>query len=394
MSIDTPRAKVLLLALCQALAMTGSIVLFTTAALVGQSLAANKALATLPLALLQIATMLTTIPASLLMQRIGRQLGFMVGVLIGLAGASLAIAAIFAANFPLFCFSTILFGSFNGFVGFYRFAAAEIASEKFRSQAIAWVVAGGVIAALLGPQLATWSKDALTATFAGSYAAIALLQILSLAVLLLLKMPRPAQAERGYSGRSIPEVVQQPVFLVAILGSMLGYGVMVLVMTATPLAMVAQAHPFQEAALVIQWHVLGMFTPSFFTGYLIARFGVLNIIGVGGVLSLMCLAMNLLGSGLVNFSIALLLLGIGWNFLYIGSTTLLTETYQPEERAKTQALHDFLMFAFVALATMLSGTVFQQMGWYAVNWAGLPMVAVVLIAVLWLRQQKSIFLSR
>ena len=389
MSIDTPRARVLLLAGCQALAMTASIVLFTTAALVGQSIAANKALATLPLALLQIATMLTTIPASLLMERIGRQLGFMVGVLIGLAGAGLAIAAIFWANFPLFCLATILFGSSNGFVGFYRFAAAEVATEQFRSRAIAWVVAGGVIAALLAPQIATGSKDALTATFAGSYAAIAVLQILSLGVLLLLKLPRPIRQEKGQTGRSISAIVQQPVFLVAILGSMLGYGVMVLVMTATPLAMVAQAHPFHEAAMVIQWHVLGMFAPSFFTGYLIARFGVLNIIGTGGLLSLLCLGMNLLGSGLLNFSIALLFLGIGWNFLYIGSTTLLTEAYQPEERAKTQALHDLLMFAFVALATMMSGTVFQKLGWQAVNWAGLPMVALVLIAVLWLRQSRS-----
>jgi len=390
MSIDAARRQVLLLALCQALAMTGNIVLFTTAALVGQSLTTHKALATLPLALLQIATMLVTIPASLLMARIGRQFGFIIGVLIGLGGASLAIAAITAASFPLFCLSAILFGSFNGFVGYYRFAAAEIATDQSRSQAIAWVVAGGVIAALLGPQIATWSKDWLAAEFAGSYVAIALLQAVSIGVLLLLNLPRPSRQAQTQSGRSIKAIVQQPIFLVAVLGSMLGYGVMVLVMTATPLAMVAQSHPFHEAATVMQWHVLGMFAPSFVTGHLIARLGVLTIIGMGGLLSLACLGLNLLGTGLLNFSIALLLLGIGWNFLFIGSTTLLTQAYRPEERAKTQALHDFLMFAFVALATILSGTVFQQLGWQAVNAAGVPMVSLVLVAVLWLRQQRSI----
>ncbi|NJL23445.1 MAG: MFS transporter [Leptolyngbyaceae cyanobacterium SM1_3_5] len=370
MSIDTVRARVLLLAACQALAMTGSIVLFTTAALVGQSIATNKALATLPLALLQIATMLTTIPASLLMQRIGRQLGFMVGVLIGLAGQvwrsrpSSRPASRCSAS-PRFCLAapTALLAST-------ALPPPKLPAKNFRSQAIALVVAGGVVAALLAPSIATQSKDALAATFAGSYVAIAVLQILSLGVLLLLKLPRPVQAERGYSGRSIGAIVQQPVFLVAILGSMLGYGVMVLVMTATPLAMVAQAHPFHEAAMVIQWHVLGMFTPSFFTGYLIARFGVLTIIGTGGLLSLLCLAINLLGSGLVNFSIALLLLGIGWNFLYIGSTTLLTEAYQPEERAKTQALHDFLMFALLHLQPCSQEPSFS-------NWAGLPSIGRV-----------------
>lgn len=369
--------------------MTGNVILFTTAALIGHALAADKSLATLPLALLQLAAMIVTIPASLLMQRVGRQLGFIIGVLIGLMGAGLGIYAITINSFELFCFAAILFGSFNSFVGFYRFAAAEAATEAFRSQAIAFVVAGGVIAALAGPPLATWSKDWLQpAVFAGSLATIASLQFISLGLLSQIKLPRPVVDVHQEAGRPLAKIMRQPVFIVAVLGSMLGYGVMTLVMTATPLAMVADAHPFHEAATVMQWHVLGMFAPSFFTGFLIARWGVLTIIQSGGLLSLLCLGINLWGTGLINFSVALLLLGIGWNFLFIGSTTLLTETYTPIEKAKTQAAHDFLMFAFVAFATMLSGSMFQNLGWKAVNIAGVPMMLIILIAIFWLRQQR------
>lgn len=384
------KKNVLLLALCQALAMTGNIILFTVAALIGQTLATDKSLATLPLALLQLATMSVIFPASMLMRRGGRQFGFITGILIGLAGAGLGIYAVFTHHFGLFCLSAILFGSFNSFVGFYRFTAVEVATDAFRSQAIALVMAGGVVAALVGPQLATWSKDWLQpATFAGSLVMIAILQVLSLGILLGLKLPRPVITELQSPGRSLPIIMQQPLFIVAVLGSMLGYGVMVMVMTATPLAMVANAHPFHEAATVIQWHVLGMFAPSFITGFLIARFGVLTILGWGGMISLLCILINLWGSGLLSFIVALMLLGIGWNFLFIGSTTLLTGTYTPAEKAKTQAVHDFLMFGFVAFATILSGSLFQNLGWRAVNLAGIPMVVSILAAIIWLQQQQA-----
>jgi predicted MFS family arabinose efflux permease len=380
--------KVLLLALCQALAMTGNTVLFTVAALVGQSLATDKPLATLPLALLHLATMSTTIPASLIMGRVGRQSGFIIGILIGLAGSGLGICAIVAHSFVLFCSAAILFGSFNSFVGFYRFAAIEVATEAFRSQAISLVLAGGVLAAISGPQLANWSKDWLQpATFAGSLVIIGILQLASLGFLLMLKLPRLTKDNHSGRGRSLSVIMRQPVFIVAVLCSMFGYGVMVMVMTATPLAMVADAHPFHEAATVIQWHVLGMFAPSFLTGFLIARFGVLNILTSGAVISLLCLAINLWGTGLLTFTVALMLLGVGWNFLFIGSTTLLTEAYAPMEKAKTQAIHDFLMFFFIACSTMLSGSIFQTWGWKAVNLVGLPMALIILLAIIWLRQQ-------
>lgn len=391
MMVNRAKKNVLLLALCQALAMTGNTVLITVAALIGYSLIEDKSLATLPLALQQLATMSTTIPASLLMKRIGRQQGFSVGVLIGIVGGVVGVYAIFAKSFLLFCLATVLFGIFNGFAGFYRFAAADAASEAFRAQAISWVVAGGVIAALLGPGLATWSKDWFTPVlFAGSLVAIIGLQLITFIVLLAVDIPPIPKTEHSLKGRTLSVIMQQPVFLVAVLGSMFSYGVMMLVMTATPLAMVATSHSFNAAASVIQWHVLGMFAPSFLTGFLISRFGVLNIILWGAVFNVLCIATNLLGTSFLNFSIALLLLGIGWNFMFVGSTALLTQAYTPVEQAKTQAAHDFLMFSAVAFTTFLSGRLLHSVGWVGVNSIGLPMILVALVAVLWLRQQRSI----
>lgn len=380
---------VFLLAFCQALAMTGSIILFTSAALIGSTLAADKALATIPLALLQLATMLTIIPAALILKRWGRKLGFMVGVLVGMSGASLGIYALFTDSFVWFNVATLLYGVFNGFVGYYRFAAADVATESFRSRAISFVIAGGILAALVGPELATRTKDWLPVTFAGGLVAIALLQLLTLLLLSLVELPPLPPQNHQEPGRKLGAIVQQPVLIVAVLSSMMGYGVMVLLMTATPLTMVAAHHPFDTAAAVIQWHVLGMFTPSLFTGYLIARFGVLTIILSGICLNGLCMAINLAGTNASHFFAALLLLGIGWNFMFIGSTTLLTETYTPAERAKTQATHDFLMLSFVAFATFLSGRLLNDWGWAGVNYVGLILIGIALIAVLSLRQRRS-----
>lgn len=388
-NLNFDRGKVLCLAACQALSMTGITVLFTVAALIGQALATDKTLSTLPLAGFQIATMLTTIPASLLMQRWGRRWGFVLGIGITAAGALLGVQAVFSSNFVTFCAATVLIGSGNSFAGFYRFAAAEIAAEKFRAQAIALVIAGGVVAALLGPQLATWSKEVLSVTFAGSLGAIAVLQLLVLGCLLPIQFPQLQLADPQLQGRSLLTIVRQPVFLVAVLGSMVGYGVMVLVMIAAPLAITAEGHAFHVAATVIQWHVLGMFAPSFVTGSLIVRYGVLTMMSWGVVLNGLCLAIGLLSSGIFSYSLALFLLGIGWNFLFIGSTTLLTEAYTPAEKGKAQAIHDFLMFGFVALSTMSSGGLFHAAGWQAVNWAGLPLLLILLVAMKWLSHQRD-----
>ncbi|OLP18734.1 hypothetical protein BST81_09130 [Leptolyngbya sp. 'hensonii'] len=387
----TPVKKtVFLLVLCQALAVTGNIVLFTIAALIGASLATDKSLATLPLALLQLATMLTTIPAAFLLKWWGRKLGFMVGALLGLSGAVLGTYAILDHSFVLFNGATLLYGIFNGFVSYYRFAAADVATESFRSRAISFVIAGGILAAFLGPALATWTKNLLPVTFTGGLGTIALLQLLTLLILSLIELPPLLQQNQQDSKRELGTIVQQPVFIVAVMGSMIGYGVMVLLMTATPLAMTAVHHPFHTTAAVIQWHVLGMFTPSLFTGYLITRFGVLTMILIGIFLNGLCIGINLAGTEAVHFFGALLLLGIGWNFMFIGSSTLLTEAYNPTEQAKTQATHDFLMLSFVAFMTFLSGRLLNDWGWAVVNYTGLVLIAIAFIAVLYLRQWRSL----
>ncbi len=380
------KKNVALLAICQALSVTSITMLFTVAALIGSQLAIDRSFATLPIALLQVAVMFTTIPASLLMQRRGRRFGFVVGTLIGIAGAGLGIWAVLGQNFQVFCGAMILLGIFNGFTGFYRFAAAEVAEEAFRAQAISLVVAGGVVAALVGPGLANWAKDWFPVVFAGSLLPIIALQCVTLGVLAGIEVP-PLEKVDLKGGRSLSIIMRQPVFLIALLSSIIGYSVMVLIMTATPLAIVGFQHPFHEAATVLQWHVLGMFAPSFFTGFLIARVGVLKIILCGIVLNLICVAINASGIDIFHFQSALLLLGIGWNFLFIGSTTLLTQAYTPAEKAKTQATHDFLMFSFVAIAAYLSGRILTSGGWAVVNYAALPGLAIALIAVLWYQQQ-------
>ncbi|MFM7425185.1 MAG: MFS transporter [Elainella sp.] len=387
------KRNVALLVLCQALAMTSLTMLFTVAALIGARLAADPALATLPVALLQVAVMLTTIPASLYMQRVGRQRGFMLGTLFGLAGAGLGITAVLSSNFLLFCLATVLFGIFNGFSGFYRFAAADAATESFRARAISFVVAGGVIAALLGPNLASWAKDWFTeAEFAGSLLPIVGFQILTLAVLQGVQIPPIPQAT-VQTGRPLTTLLRHPVFIVATLGSMVGYSVMVLLMTATPLAMTDQphpGHPFSQAAFVIQWHVLGMFAPSFFTGSLINRFGVLNVILWGIGCNFLSIATNFWGTDVGHFLVALTLLGIGWNWMFVGSTTLLTQMHSPAEKAQIQAAHDFLTFTAVAVAALLSGRLLERYGWLTINWVALPGLAVALVAVLWLRHRLAI----
>ena len=373
------------LVLCQALAMTSITMLFTVAALIGAELAIDKSLATLPVALLQVAVMLTTIPASLLMQRVGRRAGFGLGTAIGLLGAGLGVLAVMLKSFPLFCLATVLFGVFNGFAGFYRFAAADAATEAFRPQAISLVVAGGVVAAVVGPNTANWAKDWLTVPFAGSLLPIVGLQAVTLAVLQSIDLPPMTGSEPNQSGRPLSVILRQPLFIVATVSSMVGYSVMVLLMTATPLAMTAVPHPFSQAAFVIQWHVLGMFAPSFVTGTLIQRFGVLTIILVGIGLNLLAIAINLSGVAVENFLIALTVLGIGWNFMFVGATTLLTQVYQPNEKAKTQAAHDFLMFTSVAVAAFLSGRLLNNLGWAVVNELAVVPLVIALGTLLGLR---------
>lgn len=385
MSVRDPAVRnVVLLAICQALAMTGMTMNMTVTALAGHNLSPNPAWATLPLALQFTATMLTTLPASLYMRRVGRRFGFVTGVLIGVSGAAIAASAILNGSFLVFCLGSMLIGSFQGFAILYRYAAADTASEAFRPRAISLVLAGGVVAALAGPELAKWSFD-LTAPFmfAGTFVVIAAVQLASLVFLYFVQIPRPSAAERAVRGRPILQIMRQPVFILAILGAMVGYGSMTFLMTATPLAMVACGFGFTDAAFVVQWHAVGMFLPSFFTGGLIQRFGVIPVMLTGAAAYLACIAINVSGIELIQFFSGLVLLGIGWNFLFVGGTTLLTQAYRPEEKAKVQGLGDFLVFSSSTVAAFSSGALNHAFGWQTLNLSVLPLVAIVATALLW-----------
>ena len=382
------KRDVYLLALCQALLATGNAVVITTSALVGQTLAPDG-LATLPLFLQFLAIMATTLPASYLMKRVGRRAGFAVGAGFALSAGLLGSGAILTGSFPLFCIASFGYGVFMGFGGYYRFAAAEVAAPAFRPRAISYVLAGGVVAAIAGPELAKATDDLFgPALFAGCFAAVAGLGLATLVVLAFLRIPLPADDERTGEGRPLAQIMRQPAFIVALGSAAIAQGAMVLVMTATPLAMAFCGYGFDQTAFVIQWHVLGMFAPSFFTGHLITRFGVLNVMAVGAGLILACLGVALSGIEIAQFWSALFLLGLGWNFMFVGGTSLLTSTYHPNEKAKVQAINDLIIFATAAFASLSSGLLHHLIGWQAVNISMVMPIIVTLGAILWLRRQN------
>jgi MFS family permease len=379
------KRNILLLALSQAMLITGTSLLLASCALVGMTLTSTRALATLPLALLFLAQMATTIPASLYMQRLGRRPGFMTSSVFGMAGAAAATAGVIRADFSIFCLGTLLIGVFNGFGQYYRFAAAETAPQEYRSRAISYVLAGGLVAAFAGPNLAKWSRQLLPAEFAGSYAILTGIYLLAFGVAFCLRMPESGAVTRETGGRPLGKIARQPAYFVAVASAMVGYGVMNFIMIATPLAMHHHAHPFADTAFVIQWHVFGMFVPSFFTGQLIRKFGTANIMLAGVLLLGLCVAINFTGTTVVHFWSALIFLGLGWNFLFVGATTQLTETYRPNEKARAQALNDFIVFGTVAVTSLSSGAVQNILGWQTINMAVIPFLIVVFVANLWLR---------
>jgi MFS family permease len=377
-----------LLAVAQSLMMSANSLIITSAALVGASLAEDKSLATLPLAAQFIAIMLTSIPASMLMDRLGRKPAFIMVTSVGMSAGALAAWAIVSHSFWLFVSATMLVGIFNGFGNYYRFAAADAVDAPLKSRAISWVMVGGVIAAFIGPNLASHTKAFIDgAPFAGSYAALIVVYLLSMVTVSALHLPHRFKNVLEHDTalqRPLSEIARQPKFIVAIICAMLGYGVMSLVMTATPLAMHHHHYHFDDTAFVIQWHVLAMFAPSFFTGELIRRFGVTAIMRAGALLGLVCVALNLAGTTLSHFWLALVALGISWNFLFIGGTTLLTETYEQAERAKVQAANDFMVFTTVALSSLSAGYLQYRLGWQAVNWGVVPLLLLILGSLGWL----------
>jgi MFS family permease len=380
--------NVFLLALAQALMMSVNSLMVTSAAIIGSHLATNKALATLPLALQFVAVMLTTIPASMLMARIGRKPGFMLATLIGIAGGACGVIGIYQDSFLLFCIGTIGTGIYTGFGNYFRFAATEVSPPEKKNTAISYVLAGGVLAAVIGPNLANLSKDLFAITYLGTLFSVVLLYSLNGINFLCMKLPRPVARDFRQNTRPMLQIASQPTFIVAVASAAIGYSVMVLLMTATPLEMTHQHHPFSDVAFVIQWHVLGMFVPSFFTGQLINRFGAQRIILGGAGLMILCILLNFSGSSVTHFWAALLLLGVGWNFMFIGGTSLLTETYSAEEGAKSQALNDFVVFSSAACASFGAGALLYTLGWQLVNYAVVPLIVLVSLAHGWLWLQR------
>jgi len=380
-------------ALSQALMMSAMTLILTTTALTGYALAEDKSMATIPVAAIFIAMLLTSIPASIIMGRIGRKAGFMFATLFGVSGSIIMTWSIIEGVFWSFTLGSALIGIYNGFGNYYRFAAAEMVEYDKRSRAISYVMAGGVIAAIVGPNLANYSKDwILSAPFAGSYAALIVIYSLSFMLLGLIDSGTQSNtAGTSVQGESRPllTIVRQPRFILALVSGMLGYGIMTFVMTATPLSMQSHAHDFGDTSFIIQWHALGMFAPSFVTGYLISRYGVYRILYAGAFLGIACVAINLTGTSLNHFWVALFALGVSWNFLFIGATSLLTETYGPQEQVKTQAFNDFFVFSTVAVASLSAGALQYHLGWQVVNMGVIPLLVIILVTITWVASVES-----
>ena len=375
---------VFLLAVAQALANSCASVFATVSALTGQMLAADPRLATLPLGLQFVVTMATTIPVAHLMRSLGRRNAFFIGALIGAAGGLIAMASIYQSSFSMFCVGNAIMGASNAFALHLRFAAAEAADDLFRPKAISLVLAGGVVAAIIGPQLATIGTEFFAPfTFAGAYLFVALLSLGMIPPLVPLRIPPPSAADIAGPQRPLSEIARQPAFVAAVFAAIFGYGTMVFVMTATPLAMQFCGFPIGDTATVISFHILGMFAPSFVTGHIIRRFGERNVLLAGAACFLGTVAIGLAGIDILHFWFALVLLGLGWNFLFVGGTSLLTKCYRPSERAKVQGLNDFLTFTGVAICSLTAGMVEQSWGWNAVLLGALVPTLLILVAVFW-----------
>jgi predicted MFS family arabinose efflux permease len=383
--------NVALLALCQGLLLTNGVTLVAVNGLVGLSLAGDPRLATLPLTAYVLGAALTTLPAAFLMKHRGRRAGFMTGSSLGILGGLLGALAVWQQSFGLLCLGTMFSGSYNAFGQQYRFAAADAAELTWKSKAISLTLAGGILGGVIGPELSKHTRELVQPTFMATYATLAGFAFLSLLIVSRLQIPALSSAQQHAPGRPMREIARQPAFVVAVLAAACGYGVMNLLMTATPLAMDMCQHPFSDTAFVLEWHVIGMFAPSFFTGNLIKRWGVLNVLGLGAALMFVCIAVALAGTSVMHFWWALVLLGVGWNFLYIGGTTLLTETYRPEEKAKVQGSNDFLVFAVQGVTSLSSGVLITRQGWETLNYWALPAVAITALAtaIWWLSRRRG-----
>ena len=383
------RSNVAVLSVCQALATGAGSIDMTLTALTGYQLAPNKLLATLPFSLITVAGVFVIFSASMLMKRIGRRLGFMLGAAVGTLGGIVSFWAVLHADFWIFCIGTAAVGIFQAFAQYYRLAASDSVRDEDKSKAISMVLAGGVVAAVAGPLLASWSKDLIpTVLFAGSYLAIAALSLVSI-LLFAIFYGEPVAQQASVAGnvqsidRTIGVIVRTPIFMASTASSIVGSVVMMFVMTAAPLAAVACGHTIDDGANIIQWHLVGMFAPSFITGILIKRFGVPRIIFAGIALNLVCVVAATSSVDLPAFYLALLCLGIGWNFLFVAGSTLLVQSCSPSERAKTQGMAELIRYIATAIATLAAGPILEIEGWRIVNLATLPLSVLISGVIVW-----------
>ncbi len=376
-----------LLAICQGLFLTNNVTFIAINGLVGLAIAPRGWMATLPVMGYVVGSALATGLVVRSQRRFGRRGAFQIGLAVALGSALLCAYAAFSKDFWLLCFATVVAGYYNANAGLYRFAAAELAAPDWREKAVSLVMAGGLIGAVAGPNLAAATRQMFAVPFAGAYLALALVALLSMALMRFIEFPAPPARAQG-GGRPLAEIARQPVFIVAAAAGALGYGVMNLLMAATPIAMQICSLPFEDAALVLEWHVIGMFAPGFFTGHLIRRFGALPVMGAGLLLNLACIAVALSGVELRHFVIALCLLGVGWNFLFTGSTTLSLTAYTAEERDRAQGALNFCVFATLALTSFASGVLVTTQGWQLLNLGSLVPVALTGAALLWLAHTR------
>ena len=380
-----------LLTLCQGLFLTNNVTFIAINGLVGLALAPVGWMATLPVTAYVVGSAMATMPVAWMQAHWGRRRSFQVGLLVAMLACTLGAVAVSTRNFWLLLLATVVAGFYAANAALYRFAGPELVAPDHKERAISFVLAGGIVGAFIGPNLASASKDLLAVPFAGAYVSLIGVAALALVVISFIDFPPHVRPEPGAaSGRPLAELMRQPVFIVAVAAAALGYGVMNLLMAATPIAMQQCQHPFESAALVLEWHVLGMFVPSFFTGRLIKRFGALPIMGVGVLLNVVCVAVALSGVDLMQFLVALFALGVGWNFLYTGGTTLFTQAYRPEEKNKAQGAMDFCVFSTMVVSSFASGALITTQGWTWLNLGSLVPLTAVALALAWLGRRRRV----
>jgi MFS family permease len=380
----------LLLALCQGFFLTNNVAFIAINGLVGLALAPSAWLATLPVTAYVAGSALFAGLVARHQRAWGRRRAFQLGLLVAIATTTFCAWAAVHRHFWLVVLGTTLAGYYNANAGLYRFAATEIVRPEFKERAISWVLAGGILGAVAGPNLARVTRNLLATEFAGAYAALAVVALCALATISWIRFPPLPLPSAAAPGRPLSEIVRQPVFIVAVVACAFGYGVMNLLMAATPIAMAMCSHPFASTALVLEWHVLGMFVPSFFTGSLIKRFGALPIMAVGVVLNAVCIAVALTGIEVAHFLVALLTLGVGWNFLFIGGTALVTTAYRPEEKTRAQAAMDTTIFTTMSVTSFSSGALVTTQGWTWINFGSIVPVALIAAALLWFAARRRV----